>query len=370
MAGCIALGLCAPSFRANAAEAEKPATTLTKENEAGTAADEAWDAVKKSLIPLPQPEEWRTKPPTKEQMAEFERKNGERAAAAADKAKDFYTRYASHSHAQEARGLQLKLLSVAIELGSTTRQTDLDTLTEKRLSDPAVPGDEKFRVRAQRIVSLINSETGNRGANLAQAEKAARELQRDFPKQDDTFDLLLMVANGFLETEDVPKARQIVEELAKKAPSETKESAESLLRKLGRLDQPLELAFTDLKGRHIDLKDYAGKVVLVDFWATWCGPCVAALPEVKETYAKYHPKGFEILGISLDKEKETLEKFLGDEKMTWPQNFEGTGWDSSLVRKFEIEGIPTMWLVDKKGRLRSLVGRVELASKVEKLLAE
>ena len=341
-----------------------------KDEAANTVGDAAWEQVKKALIPPPQPAEWRTTPPTKEQMAEFEKRNGTLAAAAADKAKDFYTKFPSHARAQEARGLELKLLMVAIELGNTNRQPQLDALLEKRLNDPAVPGDEKFRVRAQRIVSLINDESGDPAATLAKAEKAARELQRDFPKKDETFDLLLMLANGYLDQENLQKARQIVEEVDKNGPAEAKEQAQTQLRKIDRVGKPLELSFADLKGKHIDIKDYTGKVVLVDFWATWCGPCVAALPELKETYLKYHPKGLEVMGISLDKEKDTLEKFLRDENMTWPQHFDGGGWESDLVRKFEIEGIPTMWLVDKKGKLRSLAGRVNLAQKVQQLLSE
>ena len=71
-----------------------------------------------------------------------------------------------------------------------------------------------------------------------------------------------------------------------------------------------------MNGKEQSIKNYAGKVVLVDFWATWCGPCRAALPEVKEIYSKYHAKGFEIFGISFDKDKDTLNKVIAEETMT------------------------------------------------------
>jgi len=340
------------------------------ESVSATAGDKAWEELKKAFIPPPQPKEWRTTPPTKDQIAEFERQNGVLAGSAADKAKEFYTKFPTHPRANEARGLELRLLTVAIELGSTNRQTELDALLEKRLSDPAVPEDEKFRVRAQRIANMLGEESTDRAANLAQAEKAVRELQRDFPKKNESYDLLLMVAGGLLEEENLQKARQITEEVARKAPTETQEQAQSQLRKLDRVGKPFELSFKDLNGKEVNVTNYAGKVVLLDFWATWCGPCIAGLPELKEIFAKYHPRGFEILGVSLDKEKDTLQKFLADEKMTWPQHFDGTGWDNTLVRNYEIEGIPTLWLIDKKGNLRNLSGRVALPAKVEKLLAE
>ena len=134
--------------------------------------------------------------------------------------------------------------------------------------------------------------------------------------------------------------------------------------------KPLEIKFTSVDGRAVDLAELKGKVVLVDFWATWCGPCVGEIPHVKEAYEKLHPKGFEIVGISFDKDKAKLESFVKDKGMTWPQYFDGKMWDNDYGKKYGIQGIPAMWLVDKKGNLRDPNGRQDLAGKVEKLLAE
>jgi thiol-disulfide isomerase/thioredoxin len=134
--------------------------------------------------------------------------------------------------------------------------------------------------------------------------------------------------------------------------------------------EPLDLKFTALDGTEIDLAKMRGKVVLIDFWATWCGPCVQEVPNVVEAYEDLHPKGFEIIGISLDKDKAKLEAFIKEKGMAWPQYFDGKGWQNEISSRFGIQSIPAMWLVDKKGMLVETNAREDLEEKVEKLLAE
>jgi thiol-disulfide isomerase/thioredoxin len=135
-------------------------------------------------------------------------------------------------------------------------------------------------------------------------------------------------------------------------------------------EKPLDLKFTSVSGKEIDLSKMRGKVILVDFWATWCGPCMAEMPTVVATYEKLHGKGFEIIGISFDKDKAALEKITKESKMTWEQYFDGEGWKNKFGQQYGINSIPRMWLVDKKGMVVDTNGRKDLEKKIEKLLAE
>ena len=127
----------------------------------------------------------------------------------------------------------------------------------------------------------------------------------------------------------------------------------------------------DVAGKPLSLDAYRGKVVLVDFWATWCGPCVAELPNVLETYRTYHARGFEIIGISLDKDLNVLTTFIKDHNMSWQQYFDGRGWENKLVAKYGIRSIPTTFLLDGKGRIvaKDLHGNA-LATELAKLLGK
>lgn len=111
----------------------------------------------------------------------------------------------------------------------------------------------------------------------------------------------------------------------------------------------MEIAFTALDGREVDLADMKGKVVLVDFWATWCQPCVVEMPHLLKAYHAYHEKGFEIIGISLDQNEAALKKFIDDLEIPWPQHFTGT--DNEFAEKFSIQAIPATFLIGTDGKV-------------------
>ena len=112
-----------------------------------------------------------------------------------------------------------------------------------------------------------------------------------------------------------------------------------------------DFSSTDINGNPITLKDYRGKVVLLDFWATWCGPCIAEMPNVKKIYNTHKDMGFVVIGISLDDDASEVCDFLKECELPWRQIFDGQ--DGHLKKLFQIRGIPSLWLIDREGKVIS-----------------
>jgi len=112
-----------------------------------------------------------------------------------------------------------------------------------------------------------------------------------------------------------------------------------------------DFAENDVLGKPLSIAKYKGKVVMIDFWATWCRPCVMELPHVLDTYKKHHDEGFEIIGISLDQEEEKLTSFTKTKNMPWQQFFDGKGWSNKLAVKYGVHSIPMTYLLDGEGKI-------------------
>ena len=116
-----------------------------------------------------------------------------------------------------------------------------------------------------------------------------------------------------------------------------------------------DFSLTDIDGNPISLKEYRGKVVLLDFWATWCGPCIGEMPNVKKIYDTYKDMGFVVIGISFDNDASEVRDFLKECELPWRQICDGQ--DGPLKKLFQIRGIPSLWLIDRQDKVISYKAR-------------
>ena len=125
------------------------------------------------------------------------------------------------------------------------------------------------------------------------------------------------------------------------------------------------------QGSTFTLSSTRGKYVMIDFWAAWCGPCRQENPNVVALYAKYKDKGFDIVGVSLDREKEAWIKAIADDQLVWNQVSELKYWQSEIAQKYGVSAIPCTFLLDKEGKIiaKNLRGE-NLAKKLEELMGK
>jgi peroxiredoxin len=129
------------------------------------------------------------------------------------------------------------------------------------------------------------------------------------------------------------------------------------------------ISLPDVNGNIIDLSSLRGKVVLIDFWASWCPPCRANNKEMVKLYPKYKDKGFEILGVSLDDRQKDWIKAIGKDKIKWLQVNDPGGWDSPTAAKWKLYAIPTTVLIDKEGNVFAIdLEKKQLEAALKELL--
>jgi peroxiredoxin len=130
-----------------------------------------------------------------------------------------------------------------------------------------------------------------------------------------------------------------------------------------------ELVMPDINGREVSISSFRGKYLLIDFWASWCGPCRMENPNVVNAYNEFKGKNFTILGVSLDKDKESWKKAIAQDHLSWPQMSDLKYWNSQAVETFGFQGIPFNVLVDPSGKViaQELRGE-ELDAKLKQIL--
>ena len=235
--------------------------------------------------------------------------------------------------------------------GKATAKSDLQVLISKiqgRLSK--LKEDERteneFAAEMKEFDTLLEKYKGEKTDDVAQIlfMKAMLHLQV-FDNAETGTKLVEQLKTDFPDTQQGKNADQILGSLKAQAESKKVQKSLAVGAKFPDFDEK------DLDGKPLSVANHKGKVVLVDFWATWCGPCINELPNVLKTYEKYHSQGFEIIGISLDQDKDKLTGFIDKKGMKWTQFFDGKGWGNKLAGKYGVQSIPMTYLLDGEGKI-------------------
>ena len=274
---------------------------------------------------------------------------------------EFLKRYPQDVHHWNA--LLLRVLFLRGEEGISDESVNSTLQQIAHASD--APNDIKRQARGALLQDTLEKSDPTVGLTDA-LEKELSSYEKDFP-DDPTGGQLVNLRVHLLQGTAPGKIDATLATLSK---SPNKSSAETATKTLDMRTKPIDLKFTALDGKEVDTAKLRGKVVLLDFWATWCGPCMAKLPEILDLQKKYRDKDFQLVGISLDQDKAELEGTLKTKGMDWPQYFDGKGWKSDVGARFGVESIPATWILDKKGIAHEVDPESDLDAEVGKLLAE
>jgi thiol-disulfide isomerase/thioredoxin len=248
------------------------------------------------------------------------------------------------------------------------RKTAPATVEEIDRAMPHFKDKEKVKTaRNMRTIAVVVSNPDKPGVAEAEIDR----FLRDYPKDPSG----AMLLNGYAASLDSDPDRQvkILSRLIAEFPDHfAAKAAQASLELVKKLGKPYELAFKDaISGKPVSISGLKGKVIVLDFWATWCGPCVAEMPKMKKLYAEFKDKGVEFIGIDLDEPEDKgglrkLMDFVAKNEIPWPQHYDGKAWESPVVESLAVSAVPAVFVIDADGKLAAVRAR----GRLEKLLPE
>ena len=256
---------------------------------------------------------------------------------------------------------------IAVEKSADELFADFTAITQPDIDVEKYRADEEYR-NSDEVKAAIDKFYADKAAAADAFVAAYPADERSLPliatimQLDADADMSKYVALLNEHHAENPASKQIITQI---------EAKQKLAEAVGK---PFELEFTDaVSGETINVQnDLDGKVVVIDFWATWCGPCIAEMPNMKKLYAEYKDQGVEFIGISLDQEgdKEKLVNWVKDNDVAWPQYYQGNGWQSEFSKSWGINSIPRLFILDAQGNLHSTEARGELETMIPELIKQ
>ena len=264
-------------------------------------------------------------------------------------ARAFVQKYPNDSHAGTA--LDWELESAEFSGSATQRSGLLDQLeneTHSFIASHSLPDSLRQEMTARLIHQRLNNDDLITSESASHLEQQIADCLKENPADPKKLSLQIARSN-LLYRVDAQKAKSFLEELAGDPDQQLAQAARARLAKAELVGKPLDLHFTATNGSAIDLAQFRGKVVLIDFWASWCPDCIRELPEIQKLDQAYRASGLVILGISFDRDRQAMSSFLIKKGINWPIYFDGKGWNNTYAVQYSVRQIPEIWIINKDG---------------------
>lgn len=259
---------------------------------------------------------------------------------------------------REQWGRQLAdTLSIAAQQGelndAVPRLAELIEVLKKLKEDDALVAYAEYRyVMADYAVSL----QGKEGSDFADVQKKYLErlesFVKNYPESFDAAEALLQLGIAYELSGKEDQARKWYGESSSRfSTTSPGQKAAGAMRRLDSIGKPIKVVGTGLSGKPIDLARYRGQIVLIDYWATWCQPCLDGMEDIKRLQAKYGAQGFVVIGVNLDSDKKTALEYVRTNRIGWDSLYETGGLESKLANDLGILTLPTKILIDRQGNV-------------------
>jgi len=249
-------------------------------------------------------------------------------------------------------------VSAAVQMGTYDDGVARLEQFERKLAASEAFKDELAYVKFRRLTAAYSRDLQQPKADFAKIQEQwladLEAFTKEHPTSDDSAEAMLQLAIAQEFAGEDEKAKlwyaRILKDFPDSAPGKKAAGAKRRLESVG---QVLQLTGNDLAGGSVSLSDYRGKLVLIHYWATWCGPCKSDMEEIKELYAKYGNSGLSVIGINLDQDQAALEQYLASTRLPWKHIHEPGGLEGRLANELGILTLPTMLLIGEDGKVIS-----------------